>query len=87
MQQEVRHKVEFPDPIEAYVGHPEGQERWAVCGCRKTAVLVRCCGALREWGLVVAPRPAGGPATANVGYRIAALQVVLESLRVEAEPG
>ena len=59
------HKVELPDPIEGYVERPELEARCALTerrltvlhapgGFGKTALLGRCCRALRERGVAVA---------------------------------
>ena len=59
------HKVELPDPIEGYVRRPELEARCALTerrltvlhapgGFGKTALLARCCRALREGGVAVA---------------------------------
>ena len=61
----LRHKVGLPDPIEGYVERPEVEERCALLdrrltvlhapgGFGKTAVLARCCRALRDRGVAVA---------------------------------
>ena len=61
----LEHKVELPDPIEGYVERPELEARCALTerrltllhapgGFGKTALLARCCRALRERGVAVA---------------------------------
>ena len=61
----VRHKVGLPDPIEGYVERSEIEKRCALLdrrltvlhapgGFGKTALLARCCRALRERGFAVA---------------------------------
>ena len=61
----LRHKVGLPDPVEGYVERPELEERCALLdrrltvlhaagGFGKTALLARCCRALREQGIAVA---------------------------------
>ena len=61
----LRHKLGLPDPVEGYVERPELEERCALLdrrltvlhaagGFGKTALLARCCRALREQGIAVA---------------------------------